>query len=112
MPWEQLSEQYGTFPARLAVAESVFCPLLTTLLWVTELKRWPGWGRRAATKPGCWAKRDRTATRGGHKAGGSQGRAKIVGVEVFNLARVKIDTGEAKAVPINGTPCLRSYFLV
>jgi len=66
-----------------------WAPLPAALLWVTELKRWPGWGRRAATKPGCWVKRDRTATRDGEKAGGrNQGRAKIVEMEVFNLARV------------------------
>lgn len=86
--WEQLREQPGTLPAQLTVAEPMFCPLPAALLWVTELKRWPAWGRRAATKPGYWAKRDRTATRGRDKAGGSQGRAETVGVEVFNLACV------------------------
>lgn len=90
----------------------MFYPLPAALLWVTEIQKWPGWGRRAATKPGCWAKRDRTATGGGDNAGGSQGRSKIVGVEAFNYARVEVDRGEAKVGPVNGTSCPRSYFLI
>lgn len=45
-----------------------FLDSLLALLWITELKRRPGRGRRAATEQGCWAKRDRTASRGGEKA--------------------------------------------
>lgn len=93
MPWELLSEQPGTFPAQLPEAEPMFHPLpagnrAEEVAWL---------GRRAAAEPGCWAKRDRTATRSGNNAGVSQGRGRIA--EVLNLACVEVDTGEAKAGP-------------
>lgn len=67
-------------------------------------------GRRAATEPGCWAKRGRTAARSGNNTGVYQKRARIV--EVFNLACVEVDTGEAKVGPIDRTHCLRRCFLI
>lgn len=50
LPREPLSEQPATSPARLAVAEQMFCPLPAALLWVTEMKRWPGWGEQPLSR--------------------------------------------------------------
>lgn len=41
------------------------------------------------------AKGERTATGGGDKARGSQGRAKTVKKEVFNLTHMKAELGKA-----------------